>query len=1247
MLSVNSRGIRDKAKREALFTYHRNITDILIVQETHSDQKVENIWTNEWGGKALFSHGTNNARGVAMFVSSKLFHAISSIEKDEDGRYILVDITEGEKVITLLALYAPNNDCPAFFETLRLKLASRHEHKIIIGDFNLTLEVEFDRKNTYSNNNKALEVVRDMMNEFYLSDVWRIQNGDKREYSWMKKGNINKASRIDFILVSAGLDQSIKNPMYVSSIKTDHRAIYCVVELNNQERGVGYWKFNTLLLQDQRFLDFMNRELDKTIDSLNEKAPKDKWEKIKERIKKVSSDFSRKKSSENSLVIEQLSEKVNEMEENFLGDQCVPNELLLSTKQELEEKLLERVRGLIFRSKVRWHEGGEKNTKYFFSLEKARYNAKTSFKIITDNGEELTDSKKILDCQREFYQNLYQADQGVLFEMQNKFNVFVPNSIREQQNIHFSVEHVGKAMIMMKNDRTPGEDGIPVDFYKVFWSKLKTPFMDMVMDCYQSKILHYTARQGILNLIPKANKDTRYVKNLRPITLLNTDYKIIEKTIANMMLPALEHIIHRDQRGFMKDRRISVNIRKLLDIMHYTASEDLEAVVMSLDFVKCFDKCAFSILHGSLDFFGFGQVVKDWTHILYHDFSVRVQNNGNFSAPINVRKGVHQGGCCSSVYFLVIAEILALSLRHNEDIKGITIKDILNILNQFADDMDVFSIASERSIIAIFKELEEFHKHSGFVVSYDKTTLYRIGSLRYSNAEMYSLSQYVWSKEDITVLGVTIAHDNIVYKNYECLIAKVRNTLKAWYNRGLSLVGKIQVVNTLVASLFVYKMTVLPNIPQDIVKRIDNIIREFIWNGKKAKISYKILQNSKKDGVMGLVNLQYRDIALKTTWPQILSHEPEYAQIVYHILRCPKLGEDIWRCSLMEEDVSCMNIREPFWKDVLTAWCKSNYYCNRRIENQILWYNSRVRVSGKPFFWADIFSKGLKYVYQLFIDQNFISYDQAQRFGLSKMRYNSLKASIPKDWKDFFSTTSASQYMPVPPHNYDLSGLKSGRSWSSYVYQHISSDVLLLHNKYIKWLAEVGMDFCEGLFDFASKHVNIYKITNIPKLRSFQYRLLQRGLVTNILLSKWNMRNSDNCSFCDLEQETVIHLFFSCVRVRELWIEIVEYVENRFNEKVNFNLTNTILDQWNPARGSIANLVCLASKQYIYAQKCLGQQLNFVDWKVKINAYENLEKYVAVKNGHLFKHNKKWKVLSSSQNRTELDEYIGEYIQNI
>ena len=181
-------------------------------------------------------------------------------------------------------------------------------------------------------------------------------------------------------------------------------------------------------------------------------------------------------------------------------------------------------------------------------------------------------------------------------------------------------------------------------------------------------------------------------------------------------------------------------------------------------------------------------------------------------------------------------------------IDGISIRDIRNLLNQFADDMDVFSMANEQSIKVIFSELEGFRRQSGFTVSYDKTTLYRIGSLRFSDAQMYDMNQVVWSNQDIKVLGITIAHQDIVHKNYDLVEEQVHQILSDWKNRGLSLLGKVQVVNSLVASLFVYKMMVLPQIPKNVIKRVDNEIRRFLWNGKKAKIAYPILQNSKSEG---------------------------------------------------------------------------------------------------------------------------------------------------------------------------------------------------------------------------------------------------------------------------------------------------------------------------------------------------------------------------------------------------------------
>ena len=585
----------------------------MILQETHSTVEIEKIWEHEWGGKIIYSHGTSAARGIAILTSKEIFATISNIFRDEEGRIIILDLIHSNQKLSIAAIYAPNKDSPEFFKKVEKELRNRCEHKIVIGDYNLVLDVDLDRQNTYCNNNKAMEELKNIMDQYMLKDTWREQKVTKREYSWKKKNSWPvKASRIDFALISGGIDQCVKTIQYISSICTDHRAIYIVIDLQPFQRGIGYWKFNVSLLQNSVFIQKMNTEIEATLRSCECKSPKETWEILKKRIKQKSVEFSKQNTTQDKIIIAQLSEKVNQMEETLPLNK-EEDDLYEKTKQELEEKSLERIKGVMFRSKVKWYEEGEKNTSYFFSLEKARYNAKTCYKLITEDGLEITNPYHILEEQRRYYRKLYTIDEEVKFTMENSFGIKVSEKNKQVQDQQITKEELATAIKGMNNNKTPGEDGIPIDLYKVFWLKLKDAFHAMVMQNFSEKVLHETARKGILNLIPKPNKDSKYIKNLRPITLLNTDYKIIEKTIANKMLPALEEIIHQDQRGFMKERRISVNIRKMLDIMHQAEKEDLEAVILSLDFVKCFDKCSFAILHGSLDFFGFGKIVREWT----------------------------------------------------------------------------------------------------------------------------------------------------------------------------------------------------------------------------------------------------------------------------------------------------------------------------------------------------------------------------------------------------------------------------------------------------------------------------------------------------------------------------------------------------------------------------------------------------------------------------------------------------------
>ena len=276
------------------------------------------------------------------------------------------------------------------------------------------------------------------------------------------------------------------------------------------------------------------------------------------------------------------------------------------------------------------------------------------------------------------------------FNARNTSGIKISQKELVDTEMEITFQEFGIALKQLKNSKCPGLDGLPCDFYKVFFAKIGQLMFDVLITSLKDGILWDSALRGVINLIPKQNKDVRWLKNLRPITLLNTDYKIIEKILANRIKPTLDNLIHSNQKGFMKNRWILANIRKILDLTQKMDQNDREGLVLSIDFMKCFDKIEFQAIFKSLEYFGFGENLRRWTEILYTGFNVCVQNNGYFSKPISIKRSVHQGGCCSTYYFLLCAEVLAIELRQNQKIRGILVDQLEYLLGQYADDLDCY-----------------------------------------------------------------------------------------------------------------------------------------------------------------------------------------------------------------------------------------------------------------------------------------------------------------------------------------------------------------------------------------------------------------------------------------------------------------------------------------------------------------------------------------------------------------------------
>ena len=131
----------------------------------------------------------------------------------------------------------------------------------------------------------------------------------------------------------------------------------------------------------------------------------------------------------------------------------------------------------------------------------------------------------------------------------------------------------------------------------------------------------------------------------------------------------------------------------------------------------------------------------------------------------------------------------------------------------------------------------------GLKVNYEKTVLYRIGSLANSKAQLYTQKVFVWDDPPIETLGIVVDVNQsaMATLNMQPLYQKTVNTLAAWKGHKLTLMGKVLVVNTLVESLFVYKFSVLSEIEMGIIQNIQDETMKFLWDSKSAKISLDIL----------------------------------------------------------------------------------------------------------------------------------------------------------------------------------------------------------------------------------------------------------------------------------------------------------------------------------------------------------------------------------------------------------------------
>ena len=284
----------------------------------------------------------------------------------------------------------------------------------------------------------------------------------------------------------------------------------------------------------------------------------------------------------------------------------------------------------------------------------------------------------------------------------------------------------------MQNNKSPGSDGLTTEFYRAFWDVISTYVVNIFNYAFNTGNLSISQRQGIISLIPKDKKDTQYLKNWRPVTLLNVDYKIATKTIALRIEKVLPHLINPTQTGYVKGRFIGESIRLILDIMEYTKHKDITGVAVFLDFEKAFDSVEWNFIQKCLEVTNFGPHLRQWVYVSYHNISSCVLNNGHASEPFLLERGVRQGCPLSGMLFVVATEVLEQKIRRSKNLMIKRIEIEYNgsqeiKLSQYADDTTALLSDSE-SVMQLFELLGLFERCSGLKINESKSELLWLGS---------------------------------------------------------------------------------------------------------------------------------------------------------------------------------------------------------------------------------------------------------------------------------------------------------------------------------------------------------------------------------------------------------------------------------------------------------------------------------------------------------------------------------------
>ena len=863
-----------------------------------------------------------------------------------DGRMITVATDIGSKHTKLASIYAPvhSPDRAAFFNDI----SSEIDSDTIVGiDANCHLAPIDAISNAQSGfDNRGAREFQDAISTNSLVDVTRETIGDNSphytNFTHVGNGIVSKR-RIDLILAphrDAEIWSFVREHKDFLSYGTTfgHNMVCVTMDVVRDERGRDLETINEKVFEDSSFTAELKGAI---LDKLSELDPQDgewsnAWEELKVIIRDMCLACTKEKRKQRNAELDELRELLRYQESDISAGHTSASDH--ARKKELQDKIREITRkskSLRDMLETEAYTTGQKhdvNTAAFHRQWTPKNGAQWVQEVIlrdwsdpsnpaplppNADGSQPADREssaaKIAEGFTRYYEPLYKkqmndprAAKKAADTLLDGDRVLKPTS--HKCGAPITIEEVKHTNVYLPSGKSPGPDRIPNAFYKTL-SNVVSPILTKVFN--ESVVrgsLPSTMMDGTISMLYK--KDTRDdPRHYRPITLLNSDYKILMRILTQRMNEAVVQFVSADQNGFVPHAFIAENIMRLQLLQDYIEEENIAALYLFCDMEKAFDKCSWDFLIQGLENVGLGETPDaassassfqsehgvdrsfiDFVKLAYsqaHPPKRRMYVNGYLGPEFELGSGVAQGCPLSPLLFLIIAEPLTRLINRNENIEGVKVKTkngtYRHKISQFADDSALIMLL--RDIDHALDTLELWQAATCMRENAAKREILPLGPLR--PADMPARLAPVGAKikkpgERVTALGAPIGVDFDLEEWWEARYQVVKPRIAAWHGLGrLSLDGRNILLQSILYGSMRYWFFFL-TVPDKIVDAIEEDAKALLWSAapdfssdeigtaKRSKRWIKEFASHipKKKGGGGLMHLPSHILGFQAQWIQ-------------------------------------------------------------------------------------------------------------------------------------------------------------------------------------------------------------------------------------------------------------------------------------------------------------------------------------------------------------------------------------------